>query len=124
MCTKEEVREVVKAEIAPLKTLFQCMEMAIGEVKSSLINLPCNALSEKIIRMDVNLEATRREVGKLESDRDQLFELHRENSKNIATLIEHNEGQDAFSAKTWTLILLGINFVYGIALYFLTRSPV
>ena len=55
-------------------------------------------------------------------DIDLLYGISREHDKKLATLAEQNDGQDKTSAKSWTFIMMGINAVFLIAIYFITRG--
>ena len=57
----------------------------------------------------------------LEKDKE-IYPRLRVVEDKVTTLIQQNKGQDAWSAKIWVFIMLGIQLVFGVALYFLTRG--
>jgi len=115
MCTKAEVAEAVTDKIAPLID-------SIARIEHQLDSMPCQDIMRKSIRLEVNLENLQRLRDTDKIDIDKLYKASRVAADTLATLKEQNKGQDAWSAKVWVFILLGIQTVIGISAYFITRA--
>ena len=115
MCTKADIAEVVTDKIAPLVA-------SIDRIEGQLEKMPCQDIMKKNIRLEVNVENLEKLRNADKLDIDKLYKASREASDMIATLKEQNKGQDNISGKMWFFIMLGINSVFMIAMYFLTRG--
>lgn len=115
MCTKAEVDEVITNRVKPI-------EASIARIEKHLDEMPCQALMERIIRLEINHENLEKLRSTDKKDIDTLYGMSRVSETEIATLKEQNKGQDNTSSKTWTFILMGINFIFMLAMYFLTRG--
>jgi len=115
MCTKAEVAEVVTDKIAPLID-------SIARIEHQLESMPCQEIMRKNIRIEVNLENLQKLRDADKIDIDKLYKASRIAADTMATLKEQNKGQDAWSAKIWVFILLGIQALSGMIVYFVTRS--
>jgi len=115
MCTKAEVGEIVTDKIAPIVS-------AVARIEKRLDEMPCQDLMEKVIRLIINHENIEKLRSADKKDIDVLYGMSRTAETEIATLKEQNKGQDAWSAKVWVFILIGIQSVCGVAIYFITRG--
>ena len=115
MCSKEEVKAVVVAEVSPIVAIISRIEKRLDE-------MPCQTLLEKTIRLEIRYENLEKQRVADKKDIDILYRMSRTAESEIATLKEQNKGQDNISAKMWLFIMSGINLVFMIAMYFLTRG--
>lgn len=115
MCTKAEVAEVVADKILPI-------EKSISRIEKRLDAMPCQEIMKKNIRLEINQENAEKLRVTDRKDIDTLWGIIRTQDQDIATLKQQNIGQDAWSAKVWVFILLGIQTLSGITIYFLTRG--
>ena len=115
MCTKTEVGDIVGEKLKPV-------ELSIIRIEKRLDKMPCQTLLEKTIRLEVQAEGLEKQRVADKKDIDILYRMSRTAESEIATLKEQNKGQDNISAKMWLFIMSGINLVFMIAMYFLTRG--
>ena len=95
----------------------------LKEIKEHLSDLPCKDHDSKIAENKFALEYLKDAVAELKKEKDEeIYPRIRTAETHITTLIQQNKGQDAWSAKVWVLILLGIQTVAGIVAYFMTRG--
>lgn len=122
MCTKAEVEEAMSSKMKPLESEISHVKEAIAEVKGFLQKMPCQKLMERVLRVEINQENLEKNRKQDKIDIDKLYGMSRDAETGLATLTEQNVGQDKTSAKTWLFIMMGINFVFMIAMYFITRK--
>jgi len=115
MCTKAEVAEVVTDKIKPIT-------LSVARIEKRLDEMPCQDLMAKAIRLEIQYENLEKQRVADKKDIDILYRMSRTAESEIATLKEQNKGQDNISAKMWLFIMSGINLVFMIAMYFLTRG--
>ena len=114
--------EVADESVESLSIKFGMILEYLKEIKNSLNDLPCDDLGKDVAENAFEIKhlkegaiGTRRELDK------EIYVRLREVETKATRLTEQNKGQDAWSAKIWVFIMLGIQMVFGIATYFLTR---
>lgn len=115
MCTKADVAEIIGLKIEPI-------EKSIIRIEKRLDEMPCQDLMKQVIRVEIQIENLEKLRTEDKKDIDTLYGMSRTFETDIATLKEQNKGQDAWSAKVWVFILLGIQTLAAIVTYFITRG--
>ena len=119
MCTKAEVKEVVEDALKGVIVAQGHLMSSIAEIKSSLNSLPCNNYNEKIIELQFQHKEVAKEIDSFKKSKDLLFDMSRDNTKDIATLTEQNINQKEVSAKTWAMIMVFITVAFNILGWYL-----
>lgn len=95
----------------------------LKEIKEHLSDLPCKDHDGKIAENKFALEYLKDAVAELKKEKDEeIYPRLRKAETQVTTLIQQNKGQDDWSAKIWVFILLGIQALSGMIVYFVTRS--
>jgi hypothetical protein len=112
MCTKEEVREVVKGLLVETNVKQDNIMQLIAEVKRSFNQLPCQQHNDRILELKFRHDAIDKEVNYMVKDvYPRLIDLEKDN----ATTKEKGRGIDASSIKTWGLIITTLGFLFMLA---------
>jgi hypothetical protein len=116
VCTAAEVDKIISNKIKPI-------EDSIKRIENSIEKMPCQDLLERVIRSEMKIEELDRSSEKFELEKNtEVYPRLRDCETDIATLTQQNKDQDGWSAKTWAILLMIINFIFGVGLYLLVRS--
>lgn len=118
---KEE--DMAPETIESLSIKFVLILERLEEIKEVLGNLPCQDHESRIAKLEIQFQMLDNQATKNEDDKNkEIYPRLRELETSMATVTEQNKGQDAWSGKIWALILMGINAVYIVVIYFITRG--
>jgi hypothetical protein len=126
MCSKEEVKEAVKGEVAPIKVSVSHIAKSVDDIKSHLERLPCNDLSGRLGKLESELEfrvkTYEKEAERREEEIQGAFNLAR--SKPDKTDLEKLEkrldkAEDKKDVKMWGVIILFATFILNAVGYLL-----
>ena len=113
MCTKEEVREVVKGLLTETNIKQDNIMLLVAEVKRSFNQLPCQQHNDRILELKFRHDAVDKEVTYIVKDvYPRLIDLEKDN----AATKEKGRGIDASSIKTWGLIITSLGFIFMLAI--------
>lgn len=119
MCDAAEVKKIVATEISPIASDVKYISRSVDELRKNLSELPCSKINEDLIRLQVKVESIQDTRKTDKKDIDTLYRMNRDNENRIATLTEQNKGQDAGSARIWTIIMVVITVAFNIVGYLL-----
>jgi len=92
----------------------------LEEIKEILSDLPCKDHDSQIQENKFNINHLKEGFAEIKKEKDdEIYPRLRKAETRVATLIEQNRGQDAWSSKIWVFIMLGILTVKEIAVYYL-----
>lgn len=122
MCTKAEVKEVVEDALKPITISQKYVEKSMKEFRDSISMLPCGDLSKRVMKLEFENADQSKEIENLNKVWPATRKLDKKTSAldtRIATLEERSNNQKEWSTKTWALLILGINLLFGLALKFI-----
>ena len=99
------------------------MALSIARIEIAMDGLPCDDLTERIVRLEMQTEATKKHTDELEVHKEKLYKIVSAHGGQIATLIQADKGQSKLSDKMWGLIVLGIGSGASVVTYLLVRMP-
>lgn len=118
-----EGKDMPPETIESLSIKFGLILDRLEEIKEGLGDLPCQDHESRIAKLEIQFVTIEKRFDKFELEKDkEIYPRLRVVEDKVTTLIQQNKGQDAWSAKIWVFIMLGIQLVFGVALYFLTRG--
>lgn len=121
--TLEGEEDMADETVESLAIKFGMILEYLKEIKGSLSELPCDDLGKDVAENAFEIKHLKEAVAELKKEKDEeIYPRLRKAENRVTTLVEQNKGQDAWSAKAWVLILLGIQSVCAVVVYFLTRG--
>ena len=108
-------------ESLPIK--FEMILEFLRRIEEHINDLPCKDHDGQIQENKFHVERLREDYAELIKEKnEEIYPRIRKVEGKVIKLTQQNEGQDAWSGKVWALIMLGLNSVFLVAMYFLTRG--
>ena len=116
-------KDMAPETLESLSIKFEMILEFLRRIEEHINDLPCKDHDGQIQENKFHIERLREDYTELKKElNEEIYPRLRKVEGKIIKLAQQNEGQDAWSAKIWVMIMLGIQSVFGIALYFLTRG--
>jgi hypothetical protein len=99
------------------------MALSIARIETTMDGLPCDSLTERIVRLEMQVEATKRHTDELEVHKEKLYKITGAQGGQLATVIQAQKGESKLSDRMWGLIVIGIGSGASAITYLLVRVP-
>jgi hypothetical protein len=107
-----------------LSIKFEMILEFLRRIEDHINDLPCKDHDGQIQENKFHIDRLREDYNEIKKElNEEIYSRLRKVENSTTRLQEQNKGQDAWSGKVWAIIMMGINSVILIAVYFMTRGP-
>ena len=122
---KGKVKDMAPETLESLSIKFEMILDFLKRIEEHINDLPCKDHDGQIQENKFHVDRLREDYIEIKKElNEEIYSRLRKVEGKAIKLAEQNVGQNAWSGKMWALIVLGINSIFLIAIYFITRGTV
>lgn len=105
-----------------IKHGMETIKGSVARVEAAVDKLPCDSLTERIVRLETQAKTTRQHTDELERHKEVLYKKCECNSNAITGLKKENDGQTKISDKLWGLMGVFLGAACTALVFYVTRG--